>query len=110
MKKLAVAAVIALVVGAFAMVSVAQGISKHQAYEKTLHYARHSCLVDNKCHMYAASSCIRHSGGVSCLAWNYERKRGKYTCKRLVFWKDSKREFLTQWKCNLPGWNWGPNR
>jgi hypothetical protein len=109
MKRLVAIAVIALL-GVVAMVSVAQGISKQTAHQRTLHYAKHACLVDNKCRMYAANRCFRHSGGVSCVAWNYERKQHKYTCKRLVFWKTHEREFLTRWKCNLPGWNWGPNR
>ena len=109
MKKFAIAIVIAVVVG-LTVAPLAQGITTRTAYHRTLHYARHACLVDNKCHKYGANGCVRHSGGVSCWAWNYERKRGKYTCKRLVFWRGHHREFLTQWKCNLRGWNWGPNR
>jgi hypothetical protein len=109
MRKLAAALTVVLAATSLAIApATAIGITKQRALHLTLHYAKHACQVDNRCRGYAASRCFRHSGGVSCVAWNYERHNGKYTCKRLVFWKGSHREFLTKWKCNLPGWNWGP--
>jgi hypothetical protein len=110
MRKLAVASVIALVLSVLAIVPTAQAyVTKSQALNYTFNYAHNACYVDSHCRAYAASQCVRHSGGVSCWAWNYEQRSTRYTCKRLVFWKSRyNRQFLTPWKCSYPGWNWGP--
>src|SRR5215211_3014204 len=105
-------AVVLALVGVLTLIAapVAQSnISKQAALDRTFDYAKHVCVQQDVCKRYAANRCIRHSGGVSCLAWNYLIRHGnKFVCKRLVFWKSRfNREFLTDWKC-YRGWNRGP--
>jgi hypothetical protein len=91
---------------------VKKSISTPYAKVRTFHYARASCSNDRYCRKYGASSCIRQNRGVVCSAWNYERHNGKYTCKRLVYWRGASGppRFNGGWGCGHRGWNWGPNR
>jgi hypothetical protein len=109
-KKMMVAALAAVSLAAFGSATAEANISTSRALDATFAYARHECNIDRYCRQYGASRCIRHSGGASCYAWNYENKAGrKFTCKQLLFWRNAfNPEPLGGWKCNMPGWNWGP--
>lgn len=110
MKKVTIACLIALVVGVLAVVPSAQAITTQTALNKTFQYAKRACYNDAYCQKYAASKCQRYSNGVACWAWNYEQHNGRYTCRRRILWKNNypyQGVFLTNWQCNLPGWNWG---
>ena len=109
MKRLCLVAVVALVTGALAVAPTAGAVTTQVAYQETLEYSKTACNHDRFCRRYNAGSCRHQNGGVSCWAWNYERKQHrKYTCKRLLLWKGAHGYFLTGWKCGYPGWTWGP--
>lgn len=84
-------------------------ISEQDALDYTMAYAKRQCNNDSFCKKYWASQCLRHSGGVSCNAWNYQLHKGKrYSCRRTLLWKSrTKGYFLSKWRCNYPGWDWG---
>jgi hypothetical protein len=84
--------------GTSARVPIAK-ISIQEARVGTLGYAKRACLNHLECRAYDSGNCVRHSGGVSCKAWNYAETRrfGKFACNRLVFFKSQFRyDFLTR--------------
>jgi len=109
MRKTSAAIALALVGLTLTMAPMAfGGISSYDALNRTFHYSKSACYHDKRCKAYAASECQHHNHGVSCWAWNYMRTNHKYTCKSLVFWTKTRRQFLTGWKCDFNGWGWGP--
>ena len=87
-------------------------ISNGRARTRTSNFARASCRHDRHCRKYGASACTKQNHGVACAAWNYERHRGRYTCKRILLWRSryGPPHPFGGWGCRHEGWNWGPNR
>jgi predicted ATPase len=107
-KRIAMAICALAVAGALVPASASANITVKRAADLTFKYAKKQCNRTRACKAYGVNNCLRHNGGVSCYAWNYDIYQGKkYACKRLVHWKNQSNARVGKWKC-LRGWNYGP--